>query len=188
MGLMKRWLVLVLMIACAGHASAAPAPWQSPAKPADMPLPPEWLGVWKGATLSVTADGKKEEMPMELHVAGVPGGSARTWRILYGSGPAQTTRPYEILPVAGEPGRFVVDEKNGLFLDNQLVGNVLYSQFLVTTNLVTTRFEIKGDVINVEMMMFDVRSPRQSKLAGGSVEVSSYRFRSVQYGRLKKQP
>lgn len=156
-------------------------------KPADQRLPAEWNGIWKGLTVNVVANGKREEIPMELHVLPVAESNAKTWKILYGKDAAQTTRPYEIMPVSGEPNRFVVDEKNGLFIDNQLVGNVLYSQFMVTTNLVTTRFELKGEEIKVEMMMFDLRSPRQSKLTGGNIEVASYRFRSTQFGVLRRE-
>ena len=177
-------LTFLLMICLLCQTGAAPL--QS--NPAGQPLPAEWEGVWKGTTVSVKADGSREDIPMELHVAAVPGTSRKTWKILYTESAGQTTRPYDISPVDREPGRFIVDEKNGLFIDNQLVGKVLYSQFAVTTNLVTTRFEMAGDYVNVEMIMFDLRSPRQSKLSGGNIEVSSYRFRSVQYGVLKKHP
>jgi hypothetical protein len=158
-----------------------------PAKIGEQSLPEEWNGVWKGMTVNVTADGKREEIPMELRVAPAAGGNVKTWKILYGKNAEQTTRPYEIMPVSGEPNRFVVDEKNGLFIDNQLVGNKLYSQFMVTTNLVTTRFEIKGDEISVELMMFDLRSPRKTKLTSGNVEVASYKFRSTQLGTLERE-
>jgi hypothetical protein len=142
-------------------------------------LPDQWNGICKGMTVSITADGKRQEIAMERHVLPLENGSAKIWKILYGKDSDQTARPYEIMPVPNELNRFVVDEKNGLFLDNQLVGNVLYSQFMVTTNLVTTRSEIKDDEIKVEMIMFDLRSPRQSKLNGGNIEVASYSFRSA---------
>jgi hypothetical protein len=149
-------------------------------------LPAEWSGIWKGNLTVVSSNGKKENLAMELHVGDVSAG-VKTWRILYGAGANQTVRPYVIMPVAGEANRFVVDEKNGLFIDNQLVGSLLFSQFKVTTNLVTTRFELAGNEIKVEMTMFDLNTPRQSKLTGGNVEVASYRFRSVQSGVLRRE-
>lgn len=186
-----RLIVSLVIFLSAGIAVSQTQPSQDKEKSAmnsvEQGLPADWNGVWKGMTVNITSDGKREEIPMQLHVQPVPESNARTWKILYGKNAEQTTRPYEIMPVSGEPNRFVVDEKNGLFLDNQLVGNVLYSQFMVTTNLVTTRFEIKGDEIKVEMMMFDLRSPRQSKLTGGNIEVASYRFRSTQFGILRRE-
>lgn len=151
------------------------------------PLPAEWDGVWKGPLAIVSPDGTRQELAMELHVLPVAGGKSKTWKILYGEGAKQTTRPYTIEPVAGGPGRFLVDEKNGLFIDNHLVGKTIYSQFMVTDSLVTTRFENLGDAIKVELLLFTVTEPRRSKLTGGNIEVSSYRFNSVQVGVLRRE-
>ncbi len=182
-------LALALTTVFAGAPVCAQTPAEKEKKSAAnvaADFPAAWNGVWKGLTVNVAADGKREEIPMELHVLPLSQGRAHSWKILYGKDAAQTTRPYEIMPVDGDPNRFVVDEKNGLLIDNQLVGSVLYSQFMVTTNLVTTRFELKGDEMRVELLMFDLRAPRQSKLNGGNIEVASYRFRSAQSGVLKK--
>jgi hypothetical protein len=173
------WLVLVAL---------SPSALAQEAKGDVGALPVEWEGVWRGSTLRVTTSGVREQTPMVLEVRAVPGGSTRTWKITYGDGPDQETRPYELSPVAGEPGRLLLDEKNGLLIDNQLVGKVLYSQFVVTTNLVAMRFELEGDRIAVEMTMYDVAAPRKSQLTGGNIEVTSYRFKSIQSGVLERQP
>jgi hypothetical protein len=147
-------------------------------------LAAEWDGVWKGNLNWTTADGKKQEFGMELRVAPVAGTNAKTWKIIY---TGQPERPYEISPVAGEPGHFVIDEKNGLFIDAYLSGNVLRSLFLVSDNFISTRFENQGDSILVELTTFNRNSPRQSKITNGDFEVSAYRFGSVQRGTLKRQ-
>ncbi|HEV2862809.1 MAG TPA: hypothetical protein VGX48_17465 [Pyrinomonadaceae bacterium] len=184
---MKKKLKVILLLSLVLFCAEARAQVASPApKTGGQPLPAEWEGVWKGTLTVAHADGKREELPMELHVGPAGAGGARGWKILYTEPGGQTTRPYEIAPAEAEPGRFVVDEKNGLFLDNQLVGRVLYSQFLVTTNVVTTRFEVQGETIAVQMSMFDVRTPRQSRLTGGDIAVFSYKFRSEQYGVLRR--
>jgi hypothetical protein len=149
-------------------------------------LPAEWDGIWKGTLAIISPDGKSQELPMELHVLAVAGSNRKTWKILYGEGARQSTRPYEIGPVAGEAGRFVVDEKNGLLIDNHLVGKTLYSQFMVTDSLVTTRFENLGDSIRVELLLFTITDPRRTKLTGRDMEVASYRFNAVQTGILKR--
>lgn len=167
--------------------AAAQEPAPAPSSPAPVALPAEWEGVWKGTTTVLSPSGHAEEVPMELHVAPAAGGpGVRTWTIVYGPEGARLTRPYEIAPVAGEPGRFVVDEKNGLFVDNQLVGATLYSLFKVSTSYVATRFEHRADRIAVEMVLFDAVEPRQSRLTGGQVEVASYRHKSIQSGVLHR--
>lgn len=186
---MKKKLKVVLLLSVVlllAHAEARAQVTFPPPKTGGQPLPAEWEGVWRGTLAVAHADGKREELPMELHVGPPGAGGARGWKILYTEPGGQTTRPYEIAPVEGEPGRFIVDEKNGLFIDNQLVGRVLYAQFLVTTNVVTTRFEVRGDELAVQMSMFDVRTPRQSRLTGGSIAVFTYKFRSEQYGVLRR--
>lgn len=147
-------------------------------------LPAEWDGLWKGSLTWIKSDGKKQEFGMELRVASVPGGNAKTWRITY---TGQPERPYEISPVAGEAGHFVIDEKNGLLIDSYLTDKVLYSMFLVSENFISTRFENRGDQIQVELTTFIRSSPRQTKTTGGDFEVSAYRFGSVQRGILKRQ-
>jgi hypothetical protein len=156
-------------------------------KASALGLPAQWEGIWKGTTVNITADGARKEIPMELHVVSLSESGNKSWKIFYTEKSGKTVRPYEIMPIPGERGRFVVDEKNGLFIENQLVGSVLYSQFMVSTNLVTTRFELKNDEIHVEMIMFDLRSPRRTKLTGGDIEVDSYKFRSTQAGILKRE-
>lgn len=186
---MKKRLKAVLLLSVVllfAHAEARAQVTFPPPKTGGQPLPAEWEGVWKGTLTVAHADGKREELPMELHVGPPSAGGTRGWKILYAEPGGQTTRPYEIAPVEGEPGRFIVDEKNGLFLDNQLVGRILYSQFLVKNNIVTTRFEVQGDAIAVQMSMFDSGSPRQSRLTGGNIAVFSYKFRSEQYGVLRR--
>jgi hypothetical protein len=149
-------------------------------------LPAEWDGIWKGTLAIISPDGKSQELAMELHVLAVAGSNRKTWKILYGEGARQSTRPYDIGPVAGEAGRFLVDEKNGLFIDNHLVGKTLYSQFMVADSLVTTRFENLGDSIRVELLLFTITEPRRTRLTGGDMEVASYRFKTVQTGMLKR--
>lgn len=154
-------------------------------------LPADWDGVWKGMTVIDKATGTPEQVAMELHVSAIPGSNSKSWKILYGTGPQQTTRNYEIAPVANQPNHFIIDEKNGLFIDNQLIGNVLYSSFLVNGNLVSTRFELKKDQILVEITMFDSNDARKSKLNqllnGKELEVSAYRMKIVQHGVLTRQ-
>src|SRR3954454_8233659 len=120
--------------------------------PADKstPLSAAWDGVWKGGCQLEGADGTKpQEVAMELHVGDLAGGK-KTWKIVYGTGDKRRPRPYELAPVEGKPGRFVIDEKNGLLIDYQLLGDRLYGAFTVDDSLVVARFERRGDGLHVE--------------------------------------
>jgi hypothetical protein len=143
-------------------------------------LPASWDGVWKGATTLTWASGKVEAAGMELHVSPVAGGPSKTWKVVYDFADRREVREYEI-------GRLLIDEKNGFLIDNYLAGDTLYSQFTINGNLVTTRFALRGDAVEVELTMFDVRSPRLTRLTGGDFEVASFGPKYVQRGVLRRE-
>ena len=84
-------------------------------------------------------------------------------------------------------GRLLIDEKNGFLIDNCLSGGALYSRFTVNGNLVTTCFELRGEVLDVELTMLDVSKPRVTKLTGGNFEVTSFSPKYVQCGILRRE-
>lgn len=151
-------------------------------------LPAAWDGVWKGQTTLVWASGKTEPAAMELHVGPLPGGRGKRWKVVYEFAGRREVRDYEIAPAeAGGAGRLLIDEKNGFLIDNYLAGDALYSRFTINGNLVTTRFELRGGALEVELTMFDAASPRRTKLTGGSFEVASFSPKYVQRGTLRRE-
>lgn len=160
-----------------------------PATARQAGLPASWDGVWKGATKLNWASGRVEEVAMELHVSPFAGGTAKSWKVVYVFADRREVREYEIRPAEGAgAGRLVIDEKNGLLIDNYLSGETLYSRFTVNGNLVTTRFELRGESLEVELTMFDASKPRLTKLTGGNFEVASFSPKYVQRGTLRREP
>jgi len=158
----------------------------SPMKAGQMGLPAAWDGVWRGTTTLFWAMGKVETAAMELHVSPLTDGKAKTWQVSYEFSDRREARAYEIRPADGA-GRFIIDEKNGFLIDNYLSGNTLYSQFTINGNLVTTRFELQGKTMAVELTMFDARNPRRTKLTGGNFEVASFSPKYIQRGILRRE-
>lgn len=151
-------------------------------------LPSAWDGAWKGVTKLNWASGKVEEAAMELHVGPVAGGASKTWKVVYVFADRREVREYEIRPAeGGGAGRLVIDEKNGFLIDNYLSGETLYSRFTINGNLVTTRFELRGEALEVELTMYDVTKPRVTKLTGGNFEVASFSPKYVQRGTLRRE-
>lgn len=148
-------------------------------------LPIEWHGVWKGRCVSETAEGKKFEFAMELHIRPVES-HRYSWKIVYGEGPNQQVRPYELLADPAKPGKFTIDEKNGILLDCQRFGSVLQSQFQVQKNLIVSRDELTAEGLSVEITTFDASKPRATATQGGKFQVASYPVRAIQRGLLTR--
>ena len=159
-----------------------------PLKAGQMGLPAAWDGVWRGTTTLSWAMGKVETAAMELHVSPLANSNAKAWQVSYEFSDRREARAYEIRPAdEGGAGRFIIDEKNGFLIDNYLSGNTLYSQFTINGNLVTTRFELQGETMAVELTMFDASNPRRTKLTGGSFEVASFSPKYIQRGILQRE-
>jgi len=155
-------------------------------QPTDPPaLPAGWVGKWVG-TLTITTDkGDPQELPMSLEVRPLADGRY-TWRLVYGEGEKRQTRDYELVAKAGKPGRFEIDEKNGIRLGARLIGNTLYAIFQVGEAVIHSRYEQAGDVLRVEMTAYTTRDPLATKPTAGGAEVKSPQLLSAQSAELKK--
>lgn len=157
-----------------------------PPKTEELPVLPEvWYGSWAG-TLRITKEkGETEDVAMGMDIRPAPGGKY-TFRITYGDGAKKQVRDYELVPKPGKPGKFEVDEKNGIRLECRLVGNALYTLFQVGDALIQSRYERAGDVLKVEMTAYGMKDPLATKPAGGGPEVRSPHLLSVQVAELKR--
>ena len=136
----------VLAVAVSSVASgAAPAP---PAFPEGI------LGTWKGTVRSESPGGKSMEFPMALTVAPIEGRDAWSFTITYGEGERKQVRPYELLPVEGSPGRFRIDERNGIVLDAAFVGDTLHCGFSVQGNTIFARYRLADDAVEFAIDSF----------------------------------
>ena len=123
---------------------------------------------------------------MTLEVRPLADGGRYTWRLVYGDGEGKKTRDYELVVKPGKPGRFEIDERNGVRLGARLVGNTLYALFQVGEAMIHSRYEQAGEVLRVEMTAYTTRDPLATKPAGGGAEVKSPQMLSVQTAELKK--
>jgi hypothetical protein len=155
-------------------------------QPADPPaLPAGWVGKWAG-TLTITKDtGDPQELPMTLEIRPLAEAGRYTWRLVY-DGEKKQTRDYELVVKPGKPGRFEIDEKNGIRLGARLVGTTLYALFQVGEAVIHSRYEQAGDVLRVEMTAYTTRDPLATKPTAGGAEVKSPPLLSVQTAELKR--
>lgn len=109
-----------------------------------------------------------------------------TWTIIYRSPDFEQVRPYTILATE-TPGRYIVDEHNGILLPNYLIdGNILVSQFQVQNVRLFTREVFRGNKYDVEFTVSSV-SPELSSDLGGGFVVDAFRVQSTQKCSLRRK-
>lgn len=142
-------------------------------------LPAGWHGTWKG-TLEIDPPipGHPARVAMELRIAPLDGGKT-TWTLVYDG----VARGYELLPGA-EPGRFVVDEKNGITMDATLDGAALHCPFEVDGTLLVSRYTLSRGAIAYEIRTY--RRAETTSPVGGKNQVVSYKGRGVQRATLRR--
>lgn len=142
----------------------------------DPAFPASWEGVWKGPCVVVRDGAEKLRFPMELRVAPLDGRAGWTWTIVYD----KQVRPYELLPVAGEPFRFVVDEKNGILLDSFFENDRLHARFRVGASVVDATYARSGDSMVVTLTTFAATPLRTAR------GVETFALKAVQRGTLTR--
>ncbi|MFO0826669.1 MAG: hypothetical protein U0572_00845 [Phycisphaerales bacterium] len=172
-------LVLGFTLARAPQENAAPAP-------ASPLLPVAWHGTWRGE-LEI-ASTPAQRVPMELDIQPLDGGKRLTWRMTYGDGASKQVRAYELLP-GDAPNRFVIDEKNGILIDQRLEGSTMVSAFEVQGNLLVSREELVGDELRFEITTYAAAKPRESAVGEGDAKTTVKSYPSLGYQRavLKRQ-
>lgn len=145
-------------------------------------LPVEWHGTWRGPLVNTSAAGKATEVPMSLAIEPIKGTREVTWVITYGEGEKAIVRDYKLVPDGDKPGRFKIDEKNGIVLGARLVNGVIYCQFEVAGNLLTARYELRD-----KGLRFEITSAKPEAEKTGAGKVQDYAVGAVQVAELKRK-
>ena len=149
-------------------------------------LPESWFGLWKG---TIRIDGvarPSQSVDMSLEVTAIPKSSRVNWILMYVAQGKTDVRKYELALVPDQPGRFLMDERNGIVLDHSLVGNTLSSLFQVQNTLLHVSFQLEKDTMRVTMSSYDAQAVRESGATTQETKVSSYPLKSVQQGTLRR--
>jgi hypothetical protein len=142
----KLWLIFILatFLSPASHLFAQEALREGP------PFPFTWIGKWEGDLNIYGPAGLLQSVPMSLTILPLENGSY-TWNIQYGPD-SSGLRPYLLEPVAPEQGRYRVNENNGILLNEQLLGDKLYSLFSVEGSLLLSTVEKVGENLVYEII------------------------------------
>ncbi len=139
-----------------------------------------WLGHWKGNLIWQIGPDSSQTVEMHLVIAPLDSLGQYSWNLVYGADQADN-RGYTLKPVDLESGHWVVDENNGILIDQYLFGNTFSSAFEVMGTRIVDAFEVNGDQMNVRFFSFGNEAARTSGQGTDDVPiVYSFPMRSVQ--------
>lgn len=145
-------------------------------------FPKSWEGNWKGE-ISINSSNGNYQIPMSLVIQ--PIDSARwSWTLHY-EAPNQNPRKYELIQ---DKSRWKIDEKNGIVLPQQFLGNRMASSFSVGGNLLICYYWLEGDALNMEIHL----TAQEANATSGnkteeSPEVGSHFIGSFQKAKLYRK-
>lgn len=150
-------------------------------------FPESWVGSWKGE-LQWFKSGKADpqKVNMELHIRPADSAGQFTWQIVYGSA-SEDNRPYILKAKDIAAGHWVIDERNGIVLDQFWVGNKFSGAFTVQNNTIINSYLIAGDEMMIEFYSISAK-PLATSGSGTeeSPKVDSYKMNSYQKAVLKR--
>ena len=175
-------LLLILLLTLFFHSVKAQI------KKSSSSFPASWEGHWKG-TIGWEQAGRKDirNFDMQLIIKPVKDSAMHyTWNLIYGK-PSEDNRPYLLKPVDTAKGHWVIDEINGIVLDQYLIGNNFTGVFSIEKSTIVNTFTLAGDELLVEFISYNNATPsRTGKGNEDSPFVDSYKVISYQKGRLKR--
>lgn len=124
---------------------------------------------------------------MQLIIAPADTSGQYSWQIIYGEKNADN-RPYLLKPVDTAKGHWVVDERNGILLDQYWMGNRFTNAFTVQNSTILDSYRIEGEEMIVEFYSISAKPVTTSGY--GTEEspiVNSYATRSYQRAALRKK-
>ncbi|PHI19404.1 hypothetical protein CEQ90_12860 [Lewinellaceae bacterium SD302] len=195
-------LIALLLLSIGLFGQEPPAPVQEEASPAPLveieaefnfqPFPGGYLGVWEGELKIYAADGLKQSVPMELDISPIDD-STFTYTIIYGEDREAGKRDYLLRKGKEGSNHWVIDEQDGILLDNFYVGGILHGPFIVMGSQLYSQLERRGMHLHYSIASGSSKSFRESgtttevKGEEQRIDVEAFKIGSYQMAVLKRR-
>lgn len=154
-------------------------------------FPKDWLGYWEGDLEIFDSTGLKQKIPMALDISRTDSSGIYNWVILYGQDSTQQKRAYELKELDTKAGHYLIDEKNGIFIDIYHIKNEMTSIFEVMDNTLIISYKRENEYLEFTVKMFPSKEHRTTGgLTEGKEEVpvvKSFQYKIGQFARLNKK-
>lgn len=171
----KRWILYVLLILSITGVS-------QPQK-----FPESWLGNWKGE-LSWYKAGNTEpqKVNMELRIQPTDSTHKFTWQIIYGA-VTEDNRPYTLIAKDTAKAHWVIDENNGIVLDQFWIASKFCGAFTVQNSTIINNYRMEDGKLVVEFYSYSAKPIATTGMGNDEIPfVDSYRMGSYQKAVLQR--
>ena len=151
-------------------------------------FPQNFTGKWKGTLQWHRSGGQPQQVNMELYILPSTDSAGQySWHLVYGAATTDS-RPYILKPVDTTKGHWVIDEVNGIVLDQFWVANRFIGSFTVGNSTIVNSYYLENGDMIVEFIAYAAKaSAKTGKGSEDSPFVDSYTIKSFQRAVLKKQ-
>jgi hypothetical protein len=154
---------------------------------AQAEFPSDWRGHWKGELLWYR-DAVKEpkKVAMEMNIQPADSGKYH-WQIIYGAS-TEDNRPYTLIPVDTSKGHWVIDENNGIVLDQYLIAGKFCGTFTVQNSTIVNTYRLEDGKLIVEFYSYTAKPFHTTGKGNDDIPfVDSYQMNSFQKAVLLRQ-
>ncbi|WP_432411639.1 hypothetical protein [Rasiella sp. SM2506] len=149
-------------------------------------FPDDFFGIYTGM-LQISSDKGNQILPMEFQLLATDTAGKYTYTLVYGEGETKQIRYYSLLEKNKATGAYVVDENNGIILDDKVQDNRMYAVFEVNDTLLTTFITFEADHMIFEIIATSKNDKRVTYTEDeDKIEVISYPISTIQRAVLKK--
>lgn len=152
-------------------------------------FPQDFIGKWKGTLEWFRGgDAQPQQVNMELFILPSQDTAGQySWHLIYGSA-SSDSRPYILKPVDTAKGHWLIDEVNGIILDQFWVGNRFIGSFTVGNSTIVNSYYLENGNLIVEFISYAAKPiAKTGKGSEDSPFVDSYAIKAFQRAVLKKQ-
>lgn len=148
----------------------------------------KFTGHWEGELVWSKAGSKNvQRVKMQIIIQPADTMGQYTWQIIYGD-KGEDNRPYLLKPVDTAKGHWIIDERNGILIDQYWVGNRFSSLFTVQNSMIQDSYWIEEDKLIAEF--YGISTAPVTTSGAGTEDVptvNSHEIRSYQKAILKKK-
>ncbi len=154
-------------IACAGLIGCI---LLSNALAAQQSFPAEWAGRWEGTLTTLSPpDSVRNRIPVSLTISRASD-STWTWRTVFNADTVRGLRDYRLIVRDATSGKYALDERNGVILEETLIDRTLISVFQVGTQVLESRYAITGDTLTHDIVFWNATPTTTSRGSGANSE------------------